>query len=303
MSTTEQIAPDAGRPSPSATGTTTRPPSRTSAPAGAGSTPVLKQTLARVVHSEWIKARTLPSTWVMLAAIAVVLVGLGTIAAAVSTGSVTTPDGGPSPFGGEDPLSTVLTGANFAVLLVGVLGCLAGAREYGSRMIAVTVAAAPRRWQVLVGKATVLVVLVLPTALVGVFAAYGVGTAVLSGGGAATVALGDPGVLRSLAGMAGYLTAITLIGMGLGILLRSVASSIGALIAGVLILPGLAGALLPDSWDTVLRFLPTDAASAFTAVQSSGGDLLSAGVGALVLAAWVALVLVGAGAALARRDV
>ncbi len=148
-----------------------------------------------------------------------------------------------------------------------------------------------------------LVALVLPTALVGVFAAYAIGSAVLSGGGAPTVALGDPGVLRSLVGMAGYLTAITLLGLGLGILLRSVASSIGALIAGVLILPGLAGALLPDSWDAVLRFLPTDAASAFTAVQSSGGDVLGVGTGAVVLAAWVALALVGAGVALTRRDV
>jgi hypothetical protein len=33
-------------------------------------------------------------------------------------------------------------GADFAVLLVGVLGALAGAREYGSRMILATIAAA-----------------------------------------------------------------------------------------------------------------------------------------------------------------
>jgi hypothetical protein len=33
------------------------------------------------------------------------------------------------------------------------------------------------------------------------------------------------------------------------------------LIAGVLILPNIAGALLPDSWDTVLQYLPTQAAA------------------------------------------
>jgi ABC-2 type transport system permease protein len=95
------------------------------------------------------------------------LVGLGAIAAAVSTGSVTTPEEGGG-FGNGDPLSTVLTGADFAVLLVGVLGALAGAREYGSRMILATIAAVPRRWQVVVAKVIVLIVVVLPTALIGV---------------------------------------------------------------------------------------------------------------------------------------
>ena len=69
-----------------------------------------------------------------MGAVVLLLVGLGAIAAAVSTGSVTTPEEGGG-FGNGDPLSTVLTGADFAVLLVGVLGALTGAREYGSRMI------------------------------------------------------------------------------------------------------------------------------------------------------------------------
>ena len=80
-------------------------------------------------------------------------------------------------FGNSDPLSTVLTGADFAVLLVGVLGALAGAREYGSRMISATIAAVPRRWQVVVSKVVVLTGVVLPTALIGVLAAFGVGMA------------------------------------------------------------------------------------------------------------------------------
>jgi ABC-2 type transport system permease protein len=100
-----------------------------------------RQTLGRAIRSEWIKLRTLRSTWIGMGAVVLLLVGLGAIAAAVSTGSVTTPEEGGG-FGNGDPLSTVLTGADFAVLLVGVLGALAGAREYGSRMILATIAAA-----------------------------------------------------------------------------------------------------------------------------------------------------------------
>ena len=177
------------------------------------------------------------------------------------------------------------------MLLVGVVGALAGAREYGSRMISVTIAAVPRRWQVVVAKAVVLTGVVLPTALIGVLAAFGVGMGILSAGDGATVALTDDGVLRSVLGMAGYLTAIALIGLGLGILLRSAASSIGVLIAGVMVLPALAGALLPASVDSVLQFLPSSAAAAFTTVRGAGDTILGPTAGALVLAAWVAVTL------------
>lgn len=265
-----------------------------------GSTAVHRTTLARVVRSEWIKLRTLRATWVGLAAFVLLLVGLGAIAAAVATGSVSTPDGGGP--GGSDPLSIVLTGAQFGVLLIGVLGCLAGAREYGSRMITATVAAAPRRWQVVLAKAVTLTAIVFPIALLGSFAAFGIGTSILSAGDAATVSLSDDGVLTSVVGMAGYLTAIALLGLALGVLLRSVASSIGVLIAGVLILPAIAGGLLPSSWDAVLQYLPSQAASAFT-VAGTGGETLGSVTGAVVLTSWVVVSLLAAVVSITRRDV
>jgi ABC-2 type transport system permease protein len=188
------------------------------------------------------------------------------------------------------------------VLLVGVLGALAGAREYGSRMILATIAAVPRRWQVVVSKVIVLTGVVLPTALIAVLAAFGVGMGILSAGDKATVALTDDGVLRSVLGMAGYLTAIALMGLGLGILLRSAASSIGVLIGGVMVLPTLAGALLPASLDSVLKFLPSSAGAAFTTVTGAGDEVLSPTAGALVLAAWVAVTLGASVLAITRRD-
>ena len=65
-------------------------------------------------------------------------------------------------------------------------------------------------------------------------------------------------------------------GLGLGILLRSAASSIGVLIGGVMVLPTLAGALLPASLDSVLKFLPSSAAAAFTTVTGAGDEVLGA---------------------------
>ena len=170
-------------------------------------------------------------------------------------------------------------------------------------MITVTIAAVPWRWQVVVSKAVVLTAVVLPTAVIGVLAVFAVGMGILSAGDGATVALTDAGVLRSLLGMAGYLTAIVLIGLGLGIVLRSVASSIGVLIAGVMVLPALAGALLPASLDAVLQYLPSSAAAAFTTVTGAGDQVLAATAGALVLATWVAVALGASVLAITRRDV
>jgi hypothetical protein len=267
--------------------------------------PARRQTLGRAIRAEWIKIRSLRGTWIGMAAAAVVMIGFGAIASAVSSGSIASPDraNGPGPFGAAGPLSTVLTGSTFAVLLIGVLGSLAGAREYGSRMIVATVAAVPRRWQVVVAKAVALVSVVVPTALVAVIGAYGTGTAILSANGAATVSLNDDGVLTSLLGMAGYITAIALLGLGVGVLLRNVAGTIGVVVGGIMILPNIAGALLPDSWDTVLRFLPSSAASAFTEVAAAGGSKLSGGAGVVVLTAWVVAALVAAMVAMHRRDV
>jgi ABC-2 type transport system permease protein len=264
------------------------------------------QTLGRAIRAEWIKIRSLRSTWIGMASVAIVTIGFGAIAAAVSSGSIAAPDNGPGaggPFSGGGPLATVLTGSTFAVLLIGVLGSMAGAREYGSRMIAATVAAVPRRWQVVVAKSVALACVVIPTAVVAVLGAYGAGMGILSANGSATVSISDDGVLTSLIGMAGYITAIALLGLGLGILLRNVAGSIGVVVGGVLILPNLAGALLPDSWDTVLRFLPSSAASSFTEVGAAGSSTLSAGAGVAVLVAWVVAALGAAMLTIHRRDV
>lgn len=261
-------------------------------------------TLGRVVRSEWIKLRSLRSTWAMLGSIVLVLVGFAALAAAVSAGSVSAPSGdGRASFDSSDPLRTVLTGAEFGILLLAVMGVLAGAREYASRMITTTVAAVPRRWQVVVAKVIVLAAVVIPTALVSTFGAYGVGTAVLSANDAETVSLADADVLTSVAGMAAYMTAIAVLGLAIGILLRSIASSIAVVVAGVMILPNLAGALLPDSWDSVLKFLPEQSAASFTVLGSGNDPTLGGAAGAAVLVGWVVAGLVAAVAAILRRDV
>jgi ABC-type transport system involved in multi-copper enzyme maturation permease subunit len=254
----------------------------------------------RVIRSEWVKMRSLRSTWLTLAGLFVAIVAFGLMSAAVATGQVAAPGDGPA-LSGSSPLQTVLSGANFGILLVAVLGVLVGAREYSSGMIRTSLAAVPRRWPVLLGKVVVFVALVTPVVLTGVLIAFVGGTAILSGAGAASVSWSDPDVASYVIGTVGYLVGIGVLGVALGVLLRGIGAGLGVLIGGVLFVPTLLSALLPDDWDSVLKYLPSSAGNAFTGAQTAG-DLLTYGQGVAVFAGWLVLAVGGAAVALMRRD-
>lgn len=256
--------------------------------------------LVRVLNSEWIKMRTLRSTWITLVAIVLVIIAFGLISAMVSSGRISTQGGGPPRSLG--PLSLVLAGANLAVLIVAVMGAIVGAREFSTGMIRATFSAVPKRLPVLWSKLIVFTVVVLPIVAVSVAAVFFLGMRVLSGAGAATVAWSDDGVARSVLGTAFYIAGLGIIGLAIGVLLRTTAASIGVVIGAVIFLPALASALLPDSWDGVLKYLPSNSATAFTGGSQTGATLLTPGTGLMVFTAWIVLAIVGSAIVLTRRD-
>ena len=261
-----------------------------------------RTTGARVLRSEWIKTRSLRSTWITAASILLVIVGFGVLAAMAAGGDITAPNGGPPAMAGRGgPLGTILAGANVVVLLVAVYGSVVGAREFSSGMIRTTFAAVPRRLPVLWGKLLTFLAVVLPVVVVGLVAVFFAGMAVLDRAGAATLSWSDDGVTRSLFGHAYYVVGLGLIGLALGVLLRSTAAAIGTTIGAVLFLPALATALLPSDWSAVLKYLPSNAGNAFTALTTTG-DVLTPWQGFAVFTGWVVLAVVGAVVALVRRD-
>jgi ABC-type transport system involved in multi-copper enzyme maturation permease subunit len=262
--------------------------------------PAPRITMRRVINSEWIKLRSLRSTWMMLAGIFGVIVVFGLLSAAVSTGDVSSAGGGPN-FAGSSPVDTVMSGANFGVLLVAVFGVLMGAREYSSGLIRTTLAAIPARMPVLVGKLTVFVSVVAPAVLAGTLVAFFGGTAILSQAGATSAAWSDPGVAGAVLGTAGYLVGIGVLGVALGMLFRGIGAGIGVLIGGILFVPTLAIALLPDSWDSVLKYLPSSAGQSFTSVATSE-SLLSYWGGVAVFVLWVVIAIGATAWSLMRRD-
>jgi ABC-2 type transport system permease protein len=245
---------------------------------------------SHAARMEWIKLRSLRSTWWALAATVAGAVGI-----AVAVG-VNTKDAA------ADLTNNALAGISLGLLLTGVLGVLLMTGEYASGMIRATLTAIPNRPLVLAAKAAVFGTVALTVGEVAAFVAFFAGGAALPGGIAAPT-LGQPGVLRAvvLSG-AGY-CLIGLLGLGLGAVVRHTPAAIAVLVGGVYVVAQLVAAFAP----AIMPYLPIAiVANSLGVVQPVAieGQLhfLSpwAGLGMLCLYAAVTL---GAGAwLLARRD-
>jgi ABC-2 type transport system permease protein len=207
-----------------------------------------------VVRAEWHKLRTVRSTsWVLLTAFA------SNIGFAVLAAAVLAPRLGVRERGRVDVVQLALAGLHLSQIAFGVLGALVITGEHGSGMIRTTFAAVPRRRAVLTAKALVLAGVTAVASTASAFAAYLAFQATLPAHTLGGTALSDPGVARAVAGGGLYLTALALLGFGLGAALRSSAGAIASLF-GLLFVPPLLLDLLPQSWkNTVGPYIPMQA--------------------------------------------
>ncbi|MFD7735722.1 ABC transporter permease [Kitasatospora phosalacinea] len=262
--------------------------------------PPYKVTAARVLRSEWAKMWSLRSTWITLGLGLFFLVAFGLIAAYQFKSRLDSGRPMDRDFADAGALSLSLFGTNFAQLALGVLGVLIAAGEYSTGMIRSTLAAVPRRLPVLWAKALVYGAVALVLATAGVFVAFLFGSGIVSGTRAA-MTLSDPGAVRGLFGAGLYLGLVGVIGVALGMLLRSVAGGISVLVASLMLVPGLVS-LLPTSWHShISPYLPSNAGEAMFALHHDS-TTLSPGAGLAVFALWTAAALAGGAVRLVRRD-
>ena len=119
---------------------------------------------------EWIKLRSLRSTWWTLA---VTVAGAAAIAVAVG---VNTEDAA------GDLTNNALAGISLGLLLTGILGVLTATSEHSSGTIRSTLAAIPNRPLVLAAKAAVFGVVALAAGEAAAFVAFFAGRAALPAG-------------------------------------------------------------------------------------------------------------------------
>jgi ABC-2 type transport system permease protein len=209
-----------------------------------------KVTFGGALRSELTKIRSVRSTrWTLLAMI-VLTIGLGAIATYGQTTSHRAAY--------FDPTAWSLGGVFLTELLIGVVGTLVITSEYSTGMIRTSLTALPRRGLLVAAKVVVLASVAFVAGLIGCFASFFVGQAILSSHHISTT-IGHLGVLRAVIGAALYLTVGGLLAFGIGLLIRHTAAAVSAMAAVLFLLP-IAGSLLPHGLqDNVDKWLPTAA--------------------------------------------
>ncbi len=253
------------------------------------------------LRSEWTKISSLRSTKVMVAC-AVILATALTALLAIVVGE-TWSDWTAADRRDYEPIGAALIGQLASAIFFLVIGVKTATAEYGAGMMRLTLTATPRRGRVIAAKALVVSAVTLVAALVANVAMILAAHTILSGYGIATTGLADPDALRAVLGSSALAPLFPVIGLALGIALRSTAAAIVAVLA-VIFGPPFLGGVLPESWQgDALEYIPMAAADAIAIghlPDTAAG--LSPALGALVVAGWLALFLGGAWALFERRD-
>ena len=165
------------------------------------------------VRSEWLKLRSLPSTYLVV--LAAVGLGLGIGALEMASTAQHWATLAPEDRRVFDPVADSFSGFQLGELAFGTLGVLTITAEYSSGTIGPTLVASPRRLQVYLAKVLLLFAVVLPLSLASALAAFLTGQYAVRSRDLG-VALTDPHVLRAVLMLGLYLLVVTLVGLGLG---------------------------------------------------------------------------------------
>jgi ABC-2 type transport system permease protein len=253
-------------------------------------------TQGHVIRSEWIKLRTVRSSWFVLGTTVLAIVGLGLLVSYVNHAHWSSMSAAAR--ADSDPVNQSLIGVNLAQLTVGVLGVLIAAGEYSTGMIKATFAAVPRRLPVLVAKAGVLAAVTFAVCLMAVLITFLGGQAMFRSAG---LAVGGAEAVRAVLGATLYLTGVAVLGIALGFLIRSTAGAIATLFAVLLVLPITVAALPGSLSDTLERYLPSTAGRGLF-INYHGDALFSPWTGFGIFVLYAVAVMAAAALVLRRRD-
>jgi ABC-2 type transport system permease protein len=258
--------------------------------------------LRHALHAEWTKLRTVSGpAWLLLGVVALTIaVSTAAVGATHCPQDLTCP---------VDTTKLSLTGVQVGQAVVAILAVLTISNEYGSGMIRTTLAAMPNRLAVLAAKAILLAALVLAAGAVAVFGSVLAGHLILASHGF-TAARGFHPVwlsygptLRAACGSVLYLGLIALLSLGVAVIVRDSATSIGVVLALLYVFPIVLAFVANPHWQHRLeRWTPTVAGLTIQATTGLRGLAISPWGGLGVLAIWAAAALVLGALALRLRD-
>ena len=201
-----------------------------------------RQTLLRSVRAEWIKFWSLRSSWItsFITITLTVLFGAGLTAA----------------FGRSEQYQDVAkdfitSGLTFGQVVVAVLGALIITGEYSSGQIRSSLAAVPRRGQLLLAKAVVLAVVSFLLGSLSVFLSWAISKPFL---GEHAGSLTDSHYAGHIWGSGLVFVGIALMALGIGFLLRSTAGAI-TMIVSLLFVVAVPLQLAASKWEWINKII------------------------------------------------
>jgi ABC-2 type transport system permease protein len=205
--------------------------------------------LAETLRSEFIKIRSVRSTYWALLVQAVAAIAFAVLNCA---GNVAHDSFGPE----FNPAQASLAGqVGIGELIIVVLGALVITSEYSTGMIRTSLTVMPRRGVLYAAKAIVFTAVSLAVSLVTSFAAFFIGQAILASKHVNTT-LAQPYALRAVLMSAAVVTVFGLLAYGTGAIIRNSAGAITAILGVIFLIPLLAQAL-PTGWfQDLQRWLP-----------------------------------------------
>jgi ABC-2 type transport system permease protein len=257
-------------------------------------TDVTRPSFAAVLRAEWIKLRTVRSTWWTLLSTFVLGAGLTVLMCWANADWLASPEAD------ESPGSFITWGMMIAQITAVVLGALIVTTEYGTGMIRTSFAAVPARGKVLAAKSVVVAAVLGVVGTVTALAGYFGGNFFLDREGIGMSLDGD--VLRAMYGSGLYLAGIGLFTVAVGFLLRHTAGTISIVLALMLILGNMVN-LVPGAFgEWLTKLMPGNAGSVVATPVSFNPNLLDPWPGFAVFMVQTTVLLAAAYVVLKRRD-
>ncbi|QAY73425.1 ABC transporter permease [Agromyces protaetiae] len=268
------------------------------------------------IHAEWVKLRSLRSTWWVLGSLLAVTVGVGAqVSSSLSFDGV---PGVVSQDARQDlGVYSVTVSTDFTALIVGVLGVLVITGEYGTGTIRSAFTAVPGRLPMLWAKVLVFAGAAFVVSAASFAVAVPISVGLLAGNGV-EVRLDDPHYWSAVLGSTAYLVLVGVTALSIGALLRSTSGAIaltfGLFLAAPLALSLILGISPPDWAQNLMALLPSIAGKLLFSYPSAqnwvdlsapspdGSWLSEPWQGLLVLIGWSAVLLTAAAVLLRRRD-
>jgi ABC-type transport system involved in multi-copper enzyme maturation permease subunit len=179
-----------------------------------------------LVAAEWIKLRSLSSTYMVLLAAVITAFGVGLLVCNADANTWARLQAGRMVI---DPMADSFVGFSVAQLIFAAVGVLTMTGEYSSGLIRTTFAAVPPRGAVLAAKAAVVAAVTFAVGLVTALASFAAGQAIFSRQHIG-ISLGHPGAVRAIIAAALFLVAVSLTGLALGVLIRNAAGALTAVV-------------------------------------------------------------------------